>query len=284
MSHYTYNEFHLGDNLVHLHFLRALARLKPEHVFIHAVHECHLKQLEEVVADVENLRLIPLPLREKYAPLGAWINTWKNADEFWARHPVRHDWVEFHLSWFAYLSHKLGLPCPFHTAKDFLFDYPALDGELNRYVDANFKPAFDFLIINSQPCSGQLKPYDGAAYFTPLCEALVAKGHSVITTDELLRTCPAGHTGPLPPAIPCTRTMGLSITGVGTISRRCKNIIAVATGPLWPCLNVWNAKTPIIILLDHLCGEELLTGLGANITQVKSREAVLEILKQKQLL
>lgn len=283
MSHYTYNEFHLGDNIVHLHFLRAIAEAHPEHCFIHAVHECHIKQLDEVIDDVGNILLITLEQRDKYAPPHCWHNTWKNADNFWERHPLRHDWVGFHLSWFAYLSHKMGLRCPMNDAKDFLFDYPALLAEGHRETehltpalspsDAEREKEFDFLIINSQPCSGQLKPYDGPYYFEPLVMALLAKGYRVLTTDPV-----PGVTGG------STRGLGLSITGVGTISRRCKHIIAVATGPLWPCLNIWNTKTPIIILLDHVLGEENLSGLGENITQVKSREAVLEILKAKNLI
>ena len=37
MDFHTYNRFHLGDNLLHLHFLRHLALKYPEHTFIHAV-------------------------------------------------------------------------------------------------------------------------------------------------------------------------------------------------------------------------------------------------------
>ena len=74
MTHHSYNEFHLGDNLIHLHFLRKLALKYPDEFFVHAVQPCHLLQLGEAIEDVPNIRLDPLENKAAGS-----VNVWKNA-------------------------------------------------------------------------------------------------------------------------------------------------------------------------------------------------------------
>lgn len=288
MSKYTYNEFHLGDNLIHLHFLRRLALAHPEHVFIHAVHECHRAQLEAVVDDCENVMLIPLEQRAQYAPPGAWRNTWKNADGWWERHPRRHDWVQFHLEWFAYLAQQMGYPCPLNEPKDLLFDWPGIQKASHEFIqfttamlaglpEKTFLDSFDFLIINSRPCSGQLLCYDSTEYLTPLIEELHAR-YRVVVTQPVLR-----YSGDVrnPAAIPCTLDHGLTLTDIGTLSLCAKHILAVATGPMWPTFNVWNSATvqTRVVLL-----EKETVALTPNVFHAAHRAQARDILVAKGLL
>jgi hypothetical protein len=77
----------------------------------------------------------------------------------------------------------------------------------------------------------------------------------------------------------CTRTDNLSISGGRLIALW--SGVAVATGPLWPCLNVWNKNKPFIVLLNHVLGHEDLTGLKPNLRQVRSREEAMSLLSEK---
>src|SRR5262249_3599769 len=47
----TFIEWHLGDNLIHLHFLRRLAAANPGVRFIHAAQAGYLGQMAEMVTD-----------------------------------------------------------------------------------------------------------------------------------------------------------------------------------------------------------------------------------------
>lgn len=277
MRHLSFNAYHLGDNLVHLHFLRALAGRYPDREFRHAVHACHLPQLNEVVADRENLTLVNLDEAAAESYTG-WRDVWKNAGGFWERHARRDSFLHFHLNWFAHLANEMGLPSPLQRAEDFLFDYPALRSSLGGFRGR----AFDFLIVNSQPSSGQLKGFDSVWYFEPLIADLKYKGHSVVVTNPT-------HV----PDVPCTRDYDLTLSGIGHLSHYCRHHIMVATGPMWPTLNAFNREVveTRIVLLDHVLGPEYLdllpisaNGEKGTLAQVATLAAVRAVLRGKGLL
>lgn len=139
--HHTYNEFHLGDNLAHLHFLRGLARKYPGLNFVHAVHECHLDQLLEYVGDETAIALIPLELRIPQA-----INAWKNAGGYFERSPLRFQYWDFHLAWFRNLAQQMGLESPFTEIRQLLLHcVPAL-----KQPPAGYKQ-WNVFVVNSRP-------------------------------------------------------------------------------------------------------------------------------------
>lgn len=270
--HQTYCEFHLGDNLNHLHFLRALTRQNPHHIFMHAAHECHLSQLDEVVEDLRDIKLISLDGRE-ISDLG--LNAWKNAGGFFQDHPRRNDYYEFHLEWYRHLAGLMGLASPFEKIEDMLFDYPALmkdpffPAAENIRDRENAEMEWDFLVVNSRPCSGQLMAYDSVDYFDPLLEELVAKGYRLLVTQPT-------KVGP-ENKVNCTQTtFGWSVSEIGAASRRCKHHVMVSTGPSWPPLNKWNYPAPEGHLrMLFLAGERLnLPGL-IHVPDLASCRAVL---------
>lgn len=238
---HSYCEFHFGDNLAHLHFLRALAKKYPEHTFTHAVYRCHLDQLQEAVEDLPNIKLEDLEAPSPLFDRSAAANVWKNAAGFWQGHPYRNDYGHFYLDFFAHLAREMGLENPFMRVSDLLFDYPAIK-------KPTLVGTFDFLVVNSQPCSGQFRAYDDVNYFDPVIEALLLRGNRVAITQR----------SPLQEKFNteklfCTRDHDLSISGVGNISLFTPNIIMVSTGPSWPTFNVWNKETVKFrcICLDH---------------------------------
>lgn len=271
-THRSYNAFHLGDNLVHLHFLRHLALANPGHSFRHGIHECHRPQLSEALTDVPQIELVGLPDVEREGA-HRWRNVWKNADGFWERHPQRASFASFHLDWFRHLAGEMGLASPFQSAADLLFDYPAL-------TPGTLANRWDFLIVNSQPCSGQVKGFDSIWYFEPLIADLVQRGYRVMTTA-------ATHV----PGVFQTYEHNWSISKIGHHSQFIPHHILLATGPMWPTLNRFSldAVQTRIVLLDHVLGPELIDVLPhsyaatpGTISQVRTLADVRAVLKEKE--
>lgn len=230
----TFNALHLGDNLVHLHFLRKLAQRYPEIHFTHGAQEQYLGQLHDLVADLPNLTLTNLETTGQGA-----INAWRGAGAHWYSHPRRNDFVSYHLEWFRHLAKQMGLESPIHSAADMLFDYP----ELFSLSHERMWPTgnFDFLLINSAPQSGQFTGYSAKA-FDDLYRLLGQAGHTVITTERTVFS--DAH---------CTRKRGYDITAIGRLAQSVKHIIGCVTGPMWTTWNIWNRHTvqTRILLLDH---------------------------------
>lgn len=257
MLHQTHCDFHLGDNLVHLHFLRKQAIRNPGDTFFHYVHECHLEQLREAIEDLTNISLYSLDTKPSQS-----INVWKNAGDgtdefgFFERHPNRNDFAGFHLEWFAHLSDQMGLPNVFTHPADLLFDYPAIQRNVVDRIPEHGPTNPRILFINSRPCSGQCMAYDSVDYFDPLIAELATKHPLMLTQPSKV------------PNIPCTTQTEMTISEIGALSLRCVYVIGVATGPLWPTFNIWNQQTVLrrIVMLGN--GERL--NLGANVRQVSN--------------
>ncbi len=229
----THNAYHLGDQIVHLNFLRKVALANPDRQFVHAAQWQYLKQLQDVVADVPNIKLTDY----NYTTPSDSINAWRGDNQFWYSHPDRLDFVKFHVeAWFPFLADRMGVENPIKCAKDMLFDYPAIaasPGLLNH-------PPFDVLLINSAPGSGQFTGFNEWELGKLGCD-IAEKGFSVIST------------APTPSSkIPCTADQNLSVTQIGHLSLHCHTIVMVSTGPSWPTFSIWNQKSIKlrVILLD----------------------------------
>jgi hypothetical protein len=214
----THNNYHLGDNLIHLSYLRRVAQQNPDTHFRHGAHKPYLKQLELMVEDVDNIELFDAGK----APPGS-IDSWKNRNGGFYGHPKRNDWIGFHLEFFDKLSKDIGVNNPIKSPNDLLMDCPAI----NRAVPHSF----DFLVINSPPQSGQISVQD----FDPLIGKLIDCRYRIVTTAG------SGYD------VPCT--MPLPVTAIGAISLRCRFILGNATGPVWPTFNVWNRHSVELRLL-----------------------------------
>lgn len=223
----TFNSFHLGDNLLHLHFLRKCAAAYPSQQFHHYCPPTHFSQLHALTADLDNLTLFNLPTG---VPA---INAWRGAGGWWYTQPNRNDFVGVHLAWFRHLAAAMGIESPLKEPRDLLFDYPAL--RLPK-LDGGIAP---ILVINSPPHSGQFQEFslDG---FDHLIRLLLDAGHQVVST------APSLHAG-----VECTQDRHWTVTDIGRFSQRCRAVIGVATGPLWPTFNIWMpADAPRLLFLD----------------------------------
>lgn len=241
MIYRTHCSLRLGDNIAALHFLRKLAIAQPEDRFIHYAHLDYIPQLAEIVCDLQNLQLgflehvcdsgqgywnmTPRPLLRS-------VNTWKNSRGDWEVHPQRNDFAAHSISHWARVAFDMNLDSPIASAADLLLDYPAL-------ARGRAHP-FDVLVINSKPQSGQWHGFDSLALDGLIGE--MALRHSVITT------------APTRFEVPCTTASAMTVSQIGALSRFCKYIIMIATGPAWPTFNVYNLDSVKFRLI--LIGEE----------------------------
>jgi len=202
----TYNAYHLGDNIIHLNFLRRLG--------LPATHYCpmsHHWQLQPLVEDTD-IQLLDIGAK----PIDA-VNCWiGKSGEFQARPPTL-TWTQWYDYWFFKLSNELEVDNPLQTPDDYLLDYPGLKRDY---------PQHDYLIINSPPASGQLPSYN-PQWFVDQVKQLHENGHSVVTTHPT-KLCV------------CTQDYNMTVCDIGALSSKVKHIIAVDTGPLWPTYNVRN--------------------------------------------
>lgn len=216
----TFCNYHLGDNIWQIHFMRKCVARDPSLQFTHACSEPYLVQLREIVSDMPQIKLVGLG--EK--PDGA-VDAWKNRDGKFYENPKRDDWVAYHLEFFDKLSRDLGIESPLEESRDFLFDYPAL---------AETDCEIDFLVVNSQPLSSQFPSFD-QAQFDGVLLFLRSKGYAIMTTAPNKHDVPTTH----------PRT----ISGIGRI--KTKYIFGVATGPMWPTWNVYREPEFRVVLSDR---------------------------------
>lgn len=121
-------------------------------------------------------------------------------------------------------------------AESMLIDFPSI----NQNVPVL---PFDILAINASPTSGQCPQYSGSE-FDGLILQLVSKGHRVLATNPTA-ACPWSH---------------YSFAQIGALAQQARIIIGVATGPIWPTLNVWTKEIPRYIFLS-----DFLLDFGPNI-------------------
>ncbi len=242
----THNAYHLGDNLVHLHFLRKVALANPNRQFIHAAQWQYLSQLRDLILGVPNLGLADF----NYMTPPDSIDAWRGANGFWYQSEIRNDFVRFHVEqWFPHLADRMKVENPIKCAKDMLFDYPAIQR------NSCGPERYDVLVINSPPASGQFSRYDEQV-LNEIAQKMYRNGLSVCSS--------------------CPQRAYISVTQFGFLSLNCHTILMVSTGPSWPTFNVWNQDTVKhrIILLDP---ERV--NLSPNTTHCATIDEAAEVLK-----
>ena len=248
----TYCQWHLGDNLILLHFLRKMSERYPDVEFRHALNPEYLRQCNEVVHDLSNIRITSLPdTRFSSQP----IDGWKGADGFYFEHPKNQEYGAVFVDFFAGMARKMGLQSPIQNTEMLLFDYPALTRDV-------LAQKYDFLVVNSVPLSGQFRDYEETR-FNSLLNRIQENGFSVITTKKV-------------EGVDCTLDFRLSVTGIGNVSLHSHFLLAVVTGSMWPCMNIFNNyRHERKILLN--CQE--VVDFGRNVVMVKTMDEAEEALK-----
>jgi hypothetical protein len=224
----TFNEYHLGDNLIFLNWLRRVALIHPDKHFVHFCRGDYLGQLVDVIEGIEAIEL--QPLQDK--PQGT--NTWLNADGTWDVPFLRVNWVFQHMRYFRKLSDQMQVTNPVTGRNQLLFDYPGLSRENSLTPDARDA----VLVINSQPNSGQFPVYRQDDFVNLVRYLQEARGLKCITIQ------PTG-------LCPSTIDHGLSVTQIGALAQHCRAIIGVDTGPMWPTFAANSLGVALRIVFCH---------------------------------
>jgi len=223
---YTYMEVHFGDNLIHIQYLRLMALANQSITFNHFSNRAYLDVLRSYVADVPNVNVYDYSSRPIFA-----INAWKNANQFWEKHPEKLDFVSFYTNFFENFSKKIGLNNRIRTADDLIFQAEAITSARG----IAFKN-YDWLIVNSVPLSSQSSI--SVEEMDSICVD-ISKKHSVITTKKV---------GDLP----CTLDFDMSLSEIALQSMSCKRHLMISTGPSWMVLNniTLEQSQGIYLLID----------------------------------
>lgn len=215
-----YNEYHLGDSVFHIMFLRKLCRLVDDN-FIYYVNPALLPELNKhLLGYLDRIELRDIKFRTPTA-INAWVG------EIYYNHPGRYIFDTFYIDWHNYLTEKL------YNKKfdlDIISDYPLL-ASTGKYQA-------DILFINSVPNSNQFENN------TSLLDSTIQQlnvHYRVITTKKV-------------EGVVCTMDKGMSLVDIGALASDSKNIIAINTGPITCCINQWalaNVQSWIVAAHNH---------------------------------
>lgn len=216
------SETHLGDCILHAHFLRQLIKKNPqiERIYLYQYAD-HLKQTQEFTRDIPQIVMARYDAAPENA-LRGWVGQFGIPPL-----PCALDTLRF--TSYNKLCKQLNLRSPFWALEDILLDHP------NFYRLENFD-RYDVLLINSTPLSNQCT-LDEEQY-TKFAAKLKAKGKTVITTKKI-------------PGVDCTMDKGYSILDIGCLSIKAKYIIGIGTGPMIGCLNVRNKEKKFLYIDQH---------------------------------
>jgi len=216
------SESHLGDCLLHAHFMRKVVEHNPNITFDFYLIKKHWDQTLEYISDIPQIRCLQYDLcPQKH--LRGWVGQFGIPSL-----PCQLD--NLRLNSYKKLSHLMGIECPFRDVYDLLYDNP----NINKH--ALNLPQFDVLLINSIPLSNQIK-YNANDYEN-LAHSIINKQRTVITTAKI-------------PNIPCTLDLELTVMGIGSLSLNCNIIAGIGTGAMQCCLNAWTKNKKIYYIDNH---------------------------------
>lgn len=219
-----YNQYHLGDCVFHLHFLRKLLPLLDTNEFIEfGVNPNYIPELVKHIVDIDRIKIIPIG-EIKGQAINSHINAFGNYGEIFAA--AGGDYAECYVEFFKQLCCKYNLPNPIRAKHDMLWDNP-LSAEAR--LPHEFTGDIDYFVINAPCYSGQFN-YNRADF-----DYLFKK---LEKSARIVCTHPAGAYN-----IPATLSHGLSLVEIAKIAIRSKRIIGIHTAPMIPCLNVWNIQS-----------------------------------------
>jgi hypothetical protein len=218
-----FNPWHLGDCIWHTHLMRRAATANPGLQQEFWCDSRYHTVLSRFLADVPGVclrdpkkgqgKLFRVRGAAMMQPLGSLL-CWLGA--------YRSDWAALADYWQAYVDLAYGLAryarveLPVVQRSDMWLDAPVLS-EAPVYTA-------DVLVINSRGLSGQW-PY-GAARINDLARRFADAGWRTVTTAPVQ-------------GLPCTADGDLDVVEIARIAHYCRYVLAVHTGPLIPCLNVW---------------------------------------------
>lgn len=241
-----YNEFHLGDCLVALHFLNKLTKKNSITANFYCDTEYHT-QLKRLINSSKRIKLLP---KKNSKGTNLWcgeiLHRVKNLKGesypfFCSNYPELEDVVKMVYESYKLVSDELNLIFPFNSEYDVLFDEDILNEESKIGY-------FDYLLINSDCKSGQVSftAKEQDEIFTNIINKIKQTDKSFITTKKL------GN-------YPCTSDENLSIVEIGQLSKKAIKVIGLPTSPFWISLNKFAIlnKTKFLNITQDICTYDL---------------------------
>jgi hypothetical protein len=208
-SYDFYNEYHLGDCVLHLYFCRKLVDYNQSQINFF-VHQQYITELNFHILGYEN-NIHLKPLQDK--PIDA-INSWIGTDGLYYSHPESWDYNNFYLFWFFELSKKLNIPI---IVYDMISDYLPI-------IQNVPEDSWDILYINSQGFSNGFI-YDDDKY-NSIAHKLSSE-YKILTTQKI-------------DGYECTRDYNWNLIQIAGAAIKCKYVIANHTSPIHLCFNKWS--------------------------------------------
>lgn len=213
-----YNERHLGDCLYTIHYFN---KLHKAHSKLDIHFYCNPNYHFELQLWIDgNITLHDIIQKPEDA-----INTWIGENDFYWKNltpTFNNQFDHFYIAYFNMLSSKAGVDNPIEEIHDMLFD--------NKEITNGYGNEFDYLIINSQPLSGQVDENAVQNLNKFVVEQLW--DFKIISTARIPNT-----------NVACTLDYGYTLMDIAHLSCCCKNIIGIHTAPYLPCFNAFNIDT-----------------------------------------
>ena len=212
---YTYNDWHLGDCVFTIIILNQTKRYLEDnnvHIYFYC-NKSYINQLNEFIQTKH------IQLHNYQIPIGIpnWIGEKHKQINYYNKGNQKYN--DFYVLYANQLYNEMNIPCVINT-----FEYEDND-LLIRYDNLNDKyKNLDYLIINSQPLSGQYN-YNKNEWDDLIITNL--SKYKIVTTLKVDN-------------IICTLDDNLSIKDIAAISTHAKKIIAINTGPLVGCFNKYT--------------------------------------------
>ncbi len=211
-----FNEYHLGDNIYTINFLNKY--YNHNYIFNYYVNECYINELEK---HIYNKNIILHSIYEKTSDA---YNCWIGHNNYYYNSIAGYNnmYDIFYFEYFKKLSQDLQIENLMIDISDTLYHI------YNLYEVNTIHDKYDYLIINSEPKSGQFK-YDSND-FIKLTNHLIKNDKKIITTNKIDN-------------VECTLDYNYNLLDVGIISNKCENIIAINTSPIITTFNNININT-----------------------------------------
>lgn len=216
-----YNQYHLGDQLMHIHFMNKLLSKNQDFKIYNYMSDAYIKEADlhrhpDFINKITNLSL-------KERKDGA-ENSWINRDRFhdkWIAGAGTHGFVDFDIfysDFYNYLFDQIGIDGMSFTPEDSIIDHPAImNGSENKH--------FDFLIINSDTKSGQW--FSNPGEWDTLINYLKGKGYKIVTTQKSKFN-----------SVPSTlEDFNMNLLQLGRLAANCRFVVGNHTAPWLFALN-----------------------------------------------
>lgn len=217
-----YNNYHLGDMGYHIHFCNKLILQYPDLMIYNYTKDDYIDELNHHIypSNKDNILIKSLKDKPKNSQ-NCWINrNWEY--EKWRKEIFHYGNFDFfYIDFYKHLFGELGFESPVNSIDDFLFDHSSII-DFSNDVDN-----YDFLLINSEPFSGQW--FYSERDFDQLIHHIRNSGYTVITTKKSKVD-----------GIPCTLDYDYSLLQIGSQAIKSKYVIGVHTSPWLYSLNKYS--------------------------------------------